>query len=104
MEEVNMKTRYWLPIVSLSVLLLVLAGCAVPVQQSQPAGEAGPVTMTMLTRDSNESVVRVLADAWNESHDNQIEVTVVPASDFVTKFGTMLASGSPPDIVAVDLI
>ena len=99
-----MKTRYWLPIVSLSVLLLVLAGCAVPVQQSQPAGEAGPVTMTMLTRDSNESVVRVLADAWNESHDNQIEVTVVPASDFVTKFGTMLASGSPPDIVAVDLI
>jgi len=99
-----MKTKHWLLMVSIIALLVVLAGCAVPVQETQPVAEEGPVTMTFLTRNSNESIVRQLVDVWNGSHDNQIEVTVVPATDFVTKFGTMLASGSPPDIVAVDLI
>lgn len=99
-----MKTKHWLPVVALTILLLLAAGCAVPVQEAQPAAAEGPVTMTFLTRDSNESIVRQLVEVWNESHENQIEVTVVPASEFVTKFATMLASGAPPDIVAVDLI
>ncbi len=103
-----MRSIRWLSILMMLVVVLALAGCTA-VAPAQPgaapsaAGEEG-VTMTFLTRNSNETIVRQLVDVWNESHTNQIEVTVVPASEFVTKLGTMIASGTPPDIVAVDLI
>ena len=36
-----MKMMRWLPVVAFTVLLLLLAGCAMPVQQTQPAAEEG---------------------------------------------------------------
>ena len=68
------------------------------------AGEASGVTMSFWTRDSNQAQVRALVDAWNATHDNQIEVTVIPAADYMTKVGAAAAGGSAPDIIAVDLI
>ena len=99
-----MRSIRWLPVALLMVTVLVVTGCAVPAPGEAPSAAEEGVTMTFLTRDSNQAVVRQLVDVWNETHENQIEVTVVPAAEFVTKLGTMLASGSPPDIVAVDLI
>ena len=60
--------------------------------------------MSLWTRDGNQAQVRTLVDAWNDSHDNQIEVTVIPAGEFVTKVGTAVAGGAAPDIIAIDLI
>jgi multiple sugar transport system substrate-binding protein len=99
-----MRSIRWLPMALLAAVTLVIAGCAMPAPGEITTAEEAAVTMTFLTRDSNQAIVRQLVDVWNETHENQIEVTVVPAAEFVTKFGTMLASGSPPDIVAVDLI
>lgn len=87
-------------------LALVLSACAAPAGSPAPAddGAAGAVTMSFWTRDSNQAQVRQLVDAWNESHENQIEITVIPASEYITKVGAASAAGTPPDIIAVDLI
>lgn len=60
--------------------------------------------LSFLSRDGNEAAVRTLTDAWNESHDQQIDLTIVPADQFVTKLATSIAGGAAPDIVAIDLI
>ncbi len=99
-----MRTIRWLSLLLIVVAVFALAGCTAVAPAAEPAAGEEGVTMTFITRDSNQAIVRQLVDAWNESHTNQIEVTVVPADQFVTKFGTMIASGTPPDIVAVDLI
>ncbi len=48
--------------------------------------------------------MRKLVDAWNVDHPNKIEVTVIPAADYMTKVGASVAAGAPPDLMAVDLI
>jgi multiple sugar transport system substrate-binding protein len=82
------------------VLALVLTTMAVP--SSTRAQEA--VKLSFWSRDSDEGLVRGLVNAWNASHKNQIEVTIIPAADFVTKVGTAVAGGAAPDIMAIDLI
>ena len=89
--------------------LLLLAACAAPVAApggEQAAGEpaSGGVTIAFWTRDSNQAQVRSLVDAWNASHENQIEITVIPASEYMTKVGASVGAGAPPDLMAVDLI
>lgn len=92
------------------IMALLLAGCAAPVAPAAPAADAGAapaadgVTMSFWTRDSNQAQVRTLVDAWNATHDNQIEVTVIPSGEYMTKVGAAAAGGSAPDIIAVDLI
>jgi multiple sugar transport system substrate-binding protein len=82
------------------VLALVLTTMAVP--SGTRAQEA--VKLSFWSRDSDEGLVRGLVNAWNASHKNQIEVTIIPAADFVTKVGTAVAGGAAPDIMAIDLI
>lgn len=60
--------------------------------------------ITMWSRSSNEAFVRKLVDTWNESHDVQIEVTIIPADQFITRVGTGFAAGEVPDLLPVDLI
>ena len=36
--------------------------------------------------------------------DSQIEITVIPASEYMTKVGASVGAGAPPDLMAVDLI
>ena len=60
--------------------------------------------LSFLSRDGNEAAVRSLVEAWNASHEPEIEVTIVPADQFVTKLATSIAGGASPDIVAIDLI
>jgi multiple sugar transport system substrate-binding protein len=91
---------------------MLLAACAAPAAPAATGGEsaatggeaAGGVTMTFWTRDSNQEQVRKLVDAWNESHEDQIEITVIPAGEYMTKVGASVGAGAPPDLMAVDLI
>ena len=92
------------------LLILLLAACAAPTG-SQPAADAegaagsgDAVTLTMWSRSATEDVVNALAERWNESHENQIEVTIIPSDQFVTKFSTALAGGQAPDLAVIDLI
>ncbi|HHY55890.1 MAG TPA: sugar ABC transporter substrate-binding protein [Chloroflexi bacterium] len=92
------------------IAVLALAACTAPAaaptgEQAAAGGQAaGGVTMSFWTRDSNQEQVRALVDAWNESHPNKIEITVIPASEYMTKVGASVGAGAPPDLMAVDLI
>ena len=47
---------------------------------------------------------QALVDEWNANNDSQIELTVIPSGEFVTKMGAAIAAGEPPDIASIDLI
>src|SRR5260221_754238 len=89
-------------LITLVIVLLVLAFTSVAVPVTTRAQDT--VKMSFWSRDSDEALVRGLVKAWNASHPNQIEVTIIPAADFVTKIGTAVAGGAAPDIMAIDLI
>lgn len=82
--------------VLLGIVMLLLSVSAAFAQDA--------VTITLWSRDSNQAFVRTLADTWNKSHTNQVEVTIIPAADFVTRFGTAAAAGEVPDLLPIDLI
>lgn len=112
----------------LVVLTLILSACA-PAAPAQPAAvEQAPaatqaeapaaqpaatepaktdevVKLTFWSRDSDQALVEGLIKLWNESHKNiQIEMTIIPAGEYITKFGAAVAGGTAPDLTAIDLI
>ena len=112
-----MKKTFYTLFALLLAMSVLLAACGQPAAATQPTeapvqpaatdaatAESVPVTMTMWSRDSDQALVEGLVKKWNASHKNQIETTIIPASDFVTKFGVAVAGGAAPDIIAIDLI
>ena len=82
--------------------LFLLASCGAPA----PAGPAEPVKITLFVGfgtggdPAQIEVHKKLADAFNAAHkDIQISFQTVLNADHVTKFATMLASDTVPDIV-----
>lgn len=59
--------------------------------------------MTMWVRTISFQTQK-LVDEWNANNDSQIELTVIPSGEFVTKMGAAIAAGEPPDIASIDLI
>jgi multiple sugar transport system substrate-binding protein len=41
---------------------------------------------------------------WNHAHEKIYPSSIIPAGQFVTKFATSIAGGTPPDVAAIDLI
>ena len=77
-------------------LVLILGGLPLAAQDDQ-------INMTMWVRAINFQT-QELVDQWNASNDSQIELTVIPSGEFVTKMGAAIAAGEPPDIASIDLI
>jgi multiple sugar transport system substrate-binding protein len=69
-----------------------------------PTSEATSESLTLWARDSQRKFITAVADAWNKDHDTQVQVTIVPAQNFVQKFGTAVATGTGPDIASIDLV
>ena len=82
-------------------LMMILAGCG---GDSGSTGGSSKVTITFWSRDSDAALVQPLVAAYNTSHKNQVKLTLIPANSFVTKFGSAVASGDVPDLVATDLV
>ena len=61
-------------------------------------------TLTMWTRAATEARSRALVDAYNASHQNQIELTVVPTDDYQTVVGAAAGSDSLPDLFSADVV
>ena len=59
--------------------------------------------MTMWVRNISFQT-QELVDTLNANNDSQIELTVIPSAEFVTKMGAAIAAGEPPDIASIDLI
>ena len=61
------------------------------------------VTLTMWVRNIGDQV-QELVDEWNTRSGAQIELTVIPPAEFITKMGAAIAAGESPDIASIDLI
>ena len=86
------------------IVLSLLSACAQAPAVQPTATEQPAVKLSIWTRAANEVLVRALSDGYNASHKNQLEVTVIPNEQFVTKFGAAVSGGTPPDIISIDLI
>lgn len=75
----------------------LFAGCS-------PGGAANSNTITLWTRDSDAVLVQPVVQAYNASHTTQVKVNIIPAAQFVTKFGTAVSAGDVADLVATDLV
>ena len=60
--------------------------------------------ITFWVRDSDQAIVDPLVKAYNAHSAANVKLSVIPAMQFVTKFATSIAGGTPPDVVAIDLI
>jgi multiple sugar transport system substrate-binding protein len=86
---------------------LVLSAC----QSGPPAASAGDTgsvddgtTITMWTRAPTATFSQTLIDAYNESHENTVELTVFPADSYQQKVGTAAGAGQLPDVLAADVV
>ncbi|WP_137845844.1 sugar ABC transporter substrate-binding protein [Microbacterium sp. 2FI] len=73
--------------------------------ESIPAeGVDDGTTLTLWTRAPMEAQANLLVDAYNASHENQVELTVVPNDDYVAKVGAAAGSSGLPDLFAADIV
>ena len=79
-------------------LALVLALGSLPL-----AAQDDQINMTMWVRNISFQT-QELVDTWNANNDSQVELTVIPSAEFVTKMGAAISAGEPPDIASIDLI
>lgn len=92
---------------ALTVGLAACAGGSEPASNLSDAGAEGVddgSTLTLWTRAPLEKQANLLVDAYNESHENQVELTVVPNDDYVAKVGAAAGSGGLPDLFAADIV
>ena len=61
-------------------------------------------TLTMWTRAATEAQAQALVDAYNASHENQVELTVIPTDDYQTRVGTAAGNQELPDLFALDVV
>ncbi|QGU28864.1 sugar ABC transporter substrate-binding protein [Microbacterium oryzae] len=91
------------------LLAASLAGCAGSGGQTAAAeipaeGVDDGSTLTLWTRAPIEAQAKLLVEAYNDSHENQVELTVVPNDDYVAKVGAAAGSGGLPDLFAADVV
>jgi multiple sugar transport system substrate-binding protein len=75
---------------------------ATAVSSATPA--AGGTTLTMWGRNVDEKVYTAIKDKWNATHPNQIELTIIPANEYIARIAAAASGGGLPDLLDVDLI
>src|SRR6476659_6968336 len=102
--------RAFTAIVATAALMGGLAACSGSDDTPAPAESIGPdgvddgSTLTLWTRAPLEKQANLLVDAYNASHENQVELTVVPNDDYVAKVGAAAGSSGLPDLFAADIV
>jgi multiple sugar transport system substrate-binding protein len=61
-------------------------------------------TLELWTRAPLEAQANLLVDAYNASHENQVELTIIPNDDYVARVGAAAGSGDLPDLFAADIV
>lgn len=100
------RRRY--PLVSAAAVAVALAasmtgdGAAVAQSDAEPTACPG---ITMWARSDTSPFIQPLVDAYNETGAARVELTVVPAgAAFTQKLGAALATGTAPDVIALNLV
>lgn len=86
-----------------------LVGCSSNSEEFDPAdipaeGDDDGASLTLWTRAPIEAQAKLLVDAYNASHENQVALTVVPNDDYVAKVGAAAGSDGLPDLFAADVV
>jgi multiple sugar transport system substrate-binding protein len=71
------------------------------------AGEQGTddgTTLTMWTRAATEIRVNQIVDAYNETHENQVDLRVVPTDEYVAAIGNAATANELPDLFSADVV
>ena len=93
-----------------TTLTFGMAACGGDDGEGTGAAEAGPTgvddgsELTLWTRAPLEKQAKLLVDAYNASHKNQVKLTVVPNDDYVAKVGAAAGAGGLPDLFAADIV
>jgi multiple sugar transport system substrate-binding protein len=74
-----------------------------PTKSAAKSSDDG-ATLTMWARNTSNNLAQTIVDAYNSSHHNDIQLTIIPAADYQTKVATAAASGTLPDILASDVV
>ncbi|MDT0442703.1 ABC transporter substrate-binding protein [Streptomyces johnsoniae] len=84
----------------------LLAVCALAVTGCGGGGDqGGPVTLDLWARSDQAGFMAEIVDAFNSAHDDvQVELTLLPATNFVQKLGVAVASDAGPDLASIDLV
>ncbi|MGP3968228.1 ABC transporter substrate-binding protein [Streptomyces sp. 6N223] len=88
-----------------ALLACTAAACADEGGAGSATGEAvdDGTELTMWVRSGTYPYTERLVDAYNASHDNQIELTAIPESSYLQRIGSAAGSGSLPDILGSDV-
>ena len=94
----------------LALVILVVAGCAAGGDGQGIGGEVGPeglddgTTLSMWNRAATQAQSKAFVEAYNASHENQVELTVIPTDDYQAKVGAAAGSKNLPDLFAADVV
>ncbi|HEY4199666.1 MAG TPA: sugar ABC transporter substrate-binding protein [Devosiaceae bacterium] len=61
-------------------------------------------TLSIWVRASGANAAQHMVDLWNTSHDDKLEMTIIPDNQMVTKLATGVQAGDVPDLISFDLI
>jgi multiple sugar transport system substrate-binding protein len=96
--------------------LLVLAGIATATLAltscsgdggGDDAGDGGGgsgAPLSMWTRQVTATQSQALVDAWNKDHDQQVDLTIVPAENYLQKIGVAAGANELPCLMASDVV
>jgi multiple sugar transport system substrate-binding protein len=91
-------------------LVVALAACSgggtgtTPSLSDSAEGVDDGSTLTLWTRAPLEKQANLLVDAYNATHKNQVDLTVVPGEDYVAKVGAAAGAKQLPDLFAADIV
>jgi multiple sugar transport system substrate-binding protein len=91
------------------LVVLLVAACSNKSQNNGPVNVSGNgvddgSTLTLWTRAPLEKQANLLVDAYNSSHSNKVQLTVVPNDDYVAKVGAAAGTNGLPDLFAADIV
>ncbi|MWB98112.1 ABC transporter substrate-binding protein [Agromyces seonyuensis] len=110
MRHTTRRARRAVGLLAAGALAFGLAACSSSGDPAADLSSAGPegvddgTTLTLWTRAPLEKQAKLLVEAYNDSHENQVELTVVPNDDYVAKVGAAAGSGGLPDLFAADIV
>ncbi|MFC7534485.1 ABC transporter substrate-binding protein [Actinoplanes sp. GCM10030250] len=105
------KTRRLIAVAMAAVLAAGLAACGGDAEENGATVDTGGIEgtddgtkLTLWTRAPLESQAKLLVDAYNKSHKNQVALTITPNDDYVSRVGAAAGSGDLPDLFAADIV
>lgn len=108
MQHLSRKKSATVLGIALSALVLTACsgGTAEPSDETSTSGDTAETSepITMWTRASTASQSQALVDAWNAANDRQVELTVIPNDNYITKVGVAAGSNELPCIMSSDVV